>query len=229
MNTSSLVRALVSLASMLMVTSAFAASKADIDEAMSHDGLRKITVRGIDLAYARPGATLAAYKRIKLDPVDVAFRKDSDTPTTGGRTRISAERREAVRSAVAKMVQEEFARELEKNSSYQLVNESGPDVLRVKAHIINLYVTAPDTDTKAAGMSRTYAMSAGEMSLVAELYDSESGEVLARVVDRREARSSGAMKLANSVTNESDFRDIASFWARILRKSLDKAHGIGKK
>jgi hypothetical protein len=72
-------------------------------------------------------------------------------------------------------------------------------------------------------------MSAGEMSLVAELYDSETGEVLARVVDRREARRSDTMQYTNSVTNQGDFRQIASGWARILRNGLDKAHGIGKK
>jgi hypothetical protein len=67
------------------------------------------------------------------------------------------------------------------------------------------------------------------MSLIAELYDSETGEVLARLVDRREARRAGRLNYTNSLTNESDFRYIAAGWARILRNSLDKAHGIGKK
>jgi hypothetical protein len=67
------------------------------------------------------------------------------------------------------------------------------------------------------------------MSLIAELYDSETGEVLARVVDRREARRAGTLSYTNSATNEDDFRYIANGWARILRNSLDKAHGLGKK
>jgi hypothetical protein len=83
--------------------------------------------------------------------------------------------------------------------------------------------------TKTAGRSRTYTVSAGEMTIFAELYDSETGEVLARVVDRREARSSGRLTLTNSVVNASEARSIASNWARILRNGLDKAHGIGKK
>jgi hypothetical protein len=37
------------------------------------------------------------------------------------------------------------------------------------------------------------------------------------------------MQYTNSVTNQGDFRQIASGWARILRNGLDKAHGIGKK
>jgi hypothetical protein len=215
------------LASTLLSATAFAVTKADVEEAMSQDGLRKITVKGIDLAYARPGATLAGYNRIKLEPVDVAFHKDWDPAMSRSRTKISAEQRETIRTGVAKIVQEEFAKELQKNGGYQLVNEAGPDVLRVKTNIVNLYVNAPDTG--APGLSRTYTISAGEMSLIAELYDSETGEVLARVVDRREARRAGTLNYTNSLTNESDFRYIATGWARILRNSLDKAHGIGKK
>ena len=194
---------------------------------MSHDGLRKISVKGIELAYARPGATLAGYNRIKLDPVEVAFHKDWDPTMSRSRIKVSAEQREAIRTGVAKLVYEEFAKELQKNNTYQVVNETGPDVLRVKTNIVNLYIAAPDTAT--AGPSRTYVVSAGEMSLVSELYDSETGEILARVVDRREARRSPTLMYVNSVTNESDFRLIASGWARILRNGLDKAHGIGKK
>jgi len=110
---------------------------------------------------------------------------------------------------------------------YILYSFARNERVRVKTNIVNLYVAAPDTG--AAGPTRTYTISAGEMSLVAELYDSETGEVLARVVDRREARRSDQLQYTNSVTNQGDFREIASGWARILRSGLDKAHGIGKK
>jgi len=109
-----------------------------------------------------------------------------------------------------------------------VVDEVGPDVLRVKVHIVNLYVTAPDTG--GAGRSRTYTVSAGEMTLFAELFDSETGETLSRVVDRRVARSAGGrMTLSSGMANRAEAQDIASSWARILRTALDNAHGVGKK
>jgi hypothetical protein len=227
MNTIESVRVVTLLASALLLRSAFAASNADLEKAMGYDGLQKISVKGIDLAYARPGATLAGYNRVMLEPIDVAFSKDWNPTRTGSNIKLSAEERENIRTGVAKIVYEEFVKELQNKSSYQVVNEAGPDALRVKAHIVNLYVNAPDT--KTAGRSRTYTVSAGEMTIFAELYDSETGEVLARVVDRREARSSGRLTLTNSVVNASEARSIASNWARILRNGLDKAHGIGKK
>jgi len=114
---------------------------------------------------------------------------------------------------VAKLVYEEFVKELQSKGSYSVVDESGPDVLRVKASVIDLYVNAPDSRT--AGRSRTYTSSAGEMTIFAELFDSETGEVLVRVVDRREARNSGMLTLTNSVVNASEAQDIAANWARI--------------
>lgn len=48
------------------------------------------------------------------------------------------------------------------------------------------------------------------MTIVAELYDSETGEIIARVIDRREARRAGTLMLTSSATNEDDARSIAS-------------------
>lgn len=138
MNTIKYVRIVALLASPLLLTPAFAASNADLEKAMSYDGLQKISVKGIDLAYARPGATLAGYNRVKLEPIDVAFHKDWEPMMSRSRIKLSAEERENIRTGVAKIVYEEFVKELQKKGSYQLVNETGPDVLRVKAKIVNL-------------------------------------------------------------------------------------------
>jgi len=215
------------LASMTLLTSGFAATKEDLEKAMSYDGLQKITVKGIDLAYARPGATLAAYDRVKLEPVDVAFRKDWNPKVPGSRIKVGTAERENIRTGVAKIVYEEFVKELQNKSSYKVVDEAGSDVLRVKVKILNLYVNAPDTGT--ASISRQYTVSAGEMTMLAELYDSETGEILARVVDRSGGRQTDRFSLSSSATNTEEARSAASGWARVLRNGLDKAHGIGKK
>ena len=208
------------------LSGAFAAGTAELDQAMAHDGLQKIAIKGVDLAYARPGATLSGYKRVRLDPVEVGFHKDWDPQRTGSRLKLSTSERESIKSGVSQLVQEEFTRELQAKNAYQVVSVSGPDVLRVKASIVNLYVNAPDT--QSAGRSRTYTVSAGEMTIYVEMFDSETGQLLARMVDRSVARDTGVMNLSSSVVNSSEARAIAGAWARTLRNGLDKAHGIGK-
>ena len=213
------------LALTVVVTSSLAATRKDLEAAMSHDGLQKTSVKGLDLAYALPGASLAAYKRIKLDPVDVEFDKAWDPTRPGSWIKLSSDEREKIRANVAKLVEDEFARELQTGGAYQIASEAAPDVLRVKVSILDLYLNAPSDS--GAGRSRTYIRSAGRMTLLADLSDAASGQTLARVADHREADSIARTERANRLVNEDAAREVAGAWARILRKALDKAHAIG--
>jgi len=200
-------------------------SEKDLDARMAGDGLQKTKVKNIDLAYARPGASLAAYKRVKIDPVEVAFSPSWNPTRTGSALKLSTQEKDNIRAGVAKLVEEEFAREIQAGGRYPVVAETGADVLRVKAAIVNLYINAPDT---GMGRQRTIVSSAGEMTLIAELSDGATGQVLARVADRREAPST-RMQITNGVVNESEARTIAAGWAKTLRKALDNAQALGAK
>ena len=213
------------LALTLALTGSLAATKKDVDDAMSSGGLQKTSVKGLELAYVRPGASLAAYKRVKLDPVEVQFDRSWDPTRTGSRIKLSSEEREKIRASVAKLVEEEFTKTLQKGGVYQIATEPGPDVLRAKISVLNVYINAP-TGT-GAGRSKTYVSSAGQMTLLAELSDSMSGQLLARVADRREANSLARMERADRIENEGAAREVAAAWAQILRNALDKAHSIG--
>ena len=128
---------------LLPATASSASSSKALEEAMGQDGLHKIKVKGIELVYAKPGASLANYKRVKIDPVEVAFHKSWDPTRTGSNIKVSSTERQQILDGVAKLVQEEFTRELQSKSGYAVTEETGDDVLRVKIHIVNLYVSAP--------------------------------------------------------------------------------------
>ncbi len=183
----------------------------------SHDGLQLRESKDLDLLYVRPEATLAGYRSVLLDPVEVAFHKSWKPDTR----RVRQSDRERIRKELAEEARAVFTKELVKDGRYQMASAPGPDVLRVTAAIINLYVTAPDT--MEAGISRTYTVSAGEMTLVAELRDSETGEILARAADRKAASNNGLMQWTTRVTNVAEARQILGSWAKILRKALDAA------
>jgi len=63
------------------------------------------------------------------------------------------------------------------------------------------------------------------MTLVAELRDSVTGELLGRVVDTRRGRSTGMMQFTNNVTNTADARRAIGVWATALRQGLDEVYG----
>jgi hypothetical protein len=104
---------------------------------------------------------------------------------------------------------------------YPVVDQAAEDVLLLRPAIINLDVNAPDTPR--AGRSRTYTDSAGEMTLYVELYDSVTGDLIAKAVDRRVDRNSGYYTWSNSVTNRAAADRILKGWAEILVTALNEA------
>lgn len=215
----------VLLAAMLAAGTARPTTQAEFDKRMSYDGLVPVQVTGLSLAYKRPDATLAGYKRVMIEPVEVRFAKDWKPTQSGSRLPLSAAAREDIRTGLARLVRDQFEKALTAQGRYPMVNEAGPDVLKLRINIANLYVNAP---AAASGTAPSYQfnMSAGEMTLFLEMFDSETGQILARAVDRQEGRSSALLKMADGVTNVGAAETIAGHWARIMRDAFDRAHGM---
>ena len=104
---------------------------------------------------------------------------------------------------------------------YTLADEDGYNVLRVTPQIVNLYIAAPDKP--ASGRNRTYVANTGHMTLVLELRDSVTQQLLGRVVDSVQGRRSGTFQLASSVTNLAAARAAVTNWADVLLTALNHA------
>jgi len=222
MSTPSLARRSIALA---LALSLFALGRSVLaaDPPEEFEGLKRVEHKKLDHFYVLPAADLAGYKRIRLDPVDVAFDKNWN-PNQYERSpsrKITASDMEKIKSTVATEFRKVFAEDLGE-AGYKLVDEDGEDVLRVTAAIINLYITAPDKMT--AGRSRTYVTSTGHMTLAIALRDSVTGQFLVRAFDSVQARDTGNFMISSSVHNLGDAREAFHRWAEILRKGLDDAN-----
>lgn len=186
------------------------------------DGLKLVKRPGLDTVYVREDVSLAKYRKVMLDPVEVSFDKNWD-PRRGTASRLEAADPVAIQKGLAELAREVFRRELEKKGGYPLVAEPGDDVLRVRARIVDLYINAPEAQSAAS--TRVYVVNAGEMTLMAELYDSVTNTLLARVIDRQRGLERGLneLQIANRVTNTAEADRILTFWASRLRNALDKA------
>lgn len=187
---------------------------------MEAEGLVRVDVKGVDQVYARRGADLSAYKKVMLDPIEVSFRRGWDPHPAG--TPISAEENQEIRNGLAQVLKDEFTAELVRSGRYPVVDAPGDDVLRIKADIRDLSINAPDL--MRPGRVRSYTVSTGEMTLVAELRDSSTGDLIARVIDQRRDPDLPWFELTTRVTNEAAARRAAARWAGILREQLDAAH-----
>lgn len=188
------------------------------------DGLIQQPHPRLNAVFVKPDAEIRAYRSVKLDPLQVEFARNWD-PNRGGRsqlTRLDAGDLTAIKGGLADLFHEIFRAELERGG-YQLVTEPGPDTLRVTPAVVDLFITAPDTMTP--GRSRTYTANSGRMTLVVELRDSMTDEILARAVDTRSGRRTGTMNITNRVTNTADARRAIGIWATALREALDELYG----
>jgi hypothetical protein len=186
------------------------------------DGLEQRKAKGVDAVYVRPGVEFKAYRNFLIDPVEVYFDKDWKPNRTGSASRrLTTEQIEKIRGEMASEFRRIFAEELAAGG-YDVVAAPLDDTLRLTAGLADVYITAPDT--MSAGRTRTYTRSAGRMTLVMELRDGPTGQLLARVIDRHEDDSMYA-QWTTSVTNSAEFREAVKGWAKRLVTALDKVTG----
>src|SRR5262245_24812624 len=204
------------LAMILGFASAFAE---DMPE--SWDGLVQIKPKRVDAAFVLPGADFRPYTKVMLDPTEVAFRKDWVKDINQTKRDVSSHVTEEDAKeilAAARSNFDDIFREAYEKAGLTVVTAPGPDVLRLSAGVIDLYLNAPDPMT--AGRSRTYTANAGEATLVLEARDSATNALLGRVLDRRETTDTGTMTMTSRVTNVADFRSLFRNWANICVKGL---------
>jgi hypothetical protein len=197
---------------------------ASTDAVTEWDGLVRQPNTRLNAVFVKPDAQIVAYRSVMLDPVQVSFDSNWD-PNRGARSmsaRLNSDDIAAIKSDLADLFRQIFRDELARGG-YQLVDQPGPETLRVTPAIINLFINAPDTS--APGRTRTYTADSGRMTLVVELRDSETGTLLARAVDTQTGRGAGMWTITNRVTNTADARRAIGVWASALRRGLDELYG----
>ncbi|MEN8210103.1 MAG: DUF3313 family protein [Thermodesulfobacteriota bacterium] len=193
----------------------------------THDGLVLVSDTKFGEVYKKPYAQLIEYKKFILAPCQVAFEKNWLGDQNMNRNlsqRVSQKDVNRIKQALSTECDKYFKQALLQEPAYPLTDITDKDqpVLILRPSIINLEINAPDV--RSPGRSRIFTTSAGEMTLFLELIDSISGEILARVVDKRQGLDSGRMQWTNSITNRVEAERILAQWARLLRSELDAAY-----
>ena len=188
------------------------------------DGLEYRKTKGLDGVYVRPGVEIKAYKSLVLAPVQVAFDKnwDPNKNSRGLAGQLSSDDMQEIRENMASEFRRIFGEQLA-GAGYDVVAKPLDDTLVVAAALADVYINAPDQ--MSSGRSYSYTMNAGRMTLVMELRDGPTGQLLARVVDRYAGKQTSYATIANSVTNSAEFRQAITAWAKRLVKGLDSLEG----
>ena len=192
------------------------------------DGLYRVDNSVMAMAWVKPDMDLTGYTKFTLDPVVVAYQRDPQgrrSATAGGNQNfaLNPEQMENFRN----MFREAVVAALTENDGYELVDAPAPDVLRITAELVDLVVRVP---TDRSGRDRTFARSYGEVTLLLELRDSQSGEIYARAADRRDPTtnpSGNSMREVSPTFVRADVQRLFEYWANHLRDSLDEIRTVG--
>ena len=213
---------LLSISTMLCLAATSALAKQPDMPEVTEDGLHLVPDSKLAIVYAEPGADLSGYQRVMLMDAYVAFRKNwarDQRRSSVHSLRITSNDMEKIKTDLAKEFHDVFKTTLE-NGGYEVVGEAAEDVLLIRPAIINLDVNAPDTPRTMG--TRVYTDSAGEMTLYVELFDSVTGDMIAKALDRR-IDNQAFYTWTNSVTNKKAAEKILNGWASILVTALNEA------
>jgi hypothetical protein len=118
-----------------------------------------------------------------------------------------------------------YTSELATMKNAELVNSPGRDILLLSVRAINVTATVSPRSVGNVGRGTIALQAVGEVTLVLELFDSRSGEILARAVDTKTVVGAAIAQDGNMVTSWEGAGQLSARWASTTRSRLDTLLG----
>lgn len=174
-------------------------------------GVSKVKDRDFDEVYVRGAGNFSQYQKILIEPVDVLYGRDKELEDLSERDLQG--RQDYLYDALVASFGEAF----------EIVDEPGPDVLRLKASLTSVWFNKPSLDyqkqSKYVQLSSFNSFYTGRAAFQADIKDSVSGELLGVVVDHRKGWSVNNNS-KNRWTFWGDAEDAMDKWAERLPSRL---------
>ena len=189
---------------------------------ITHDGLHRVDNTRMQMVWVKPGLDLSGYDKIRLVGAGIEYRS---VKAVGNANRIPGNRTDFPidadkRQKLEEVVREVFLEELSTSQQFTIVTEEGPDVLEVTGALIDVVSNVPP---QAMGRSDYYLSKLGEASLILEVRDSQSNEIILRAADRQGVEPAFVTRSSQAFTINEVKKEVRT-WARILKDGLDGLH-----
>ncbi len=190
-------------------------SDADVTE----EGLHRVHPSIMEAAWVRPDLDLSRYTRILLVPTGVQFREVAGrrynvrTKATVTEFPLDDQKKEWLRGVWRRAVDAKF------EESYGLYDGVGSNVLVVQGFLVDVVSRIPPD---SVGSDISVIRDPWSASVVLELRDGTTTELLARTIDRRNAEG-----LVNVSTVWVRTEDLVERWAQVLSDRLEQLSDVG--
>jgi hypothetical protein len=189
---------------------------------ISEDGLVKVARTPGGAIYEAGGFAFAAFGGLVVDECSVRFRDSwqrDQNRNRGPSGRVTDEDMDQMRQLFAASCREILATELASFAVPEGEAADGRKVLAVRPAVIDVDIAAPDV--LAAGGQTQYATTPAAMELRLDLVDTDTGQTVARVIDRRRADTTMVLRPATRVSNMAEVERVFRQWATRVREYLE--------
>ena len=194
----------------------FAATSASAQT--NFEGLREIKTQTWDRVEVRPNVVFTVYTGIMLGDVRIAYR-------TPDRSQQQFPFTDKQKAQFQQTLESAYTSELVTMRNAELVNAPGRDILLLSVRAINVTATVPPRSVGGVGRATIALQAIGEVTLVLELFDSRSGEILARAVDTQTVVGAAIAEDGDMITNWEGAGQLSARWAATTRSRLDRLLG----
>lgn len=155
----------------------------------------------VEYAYINEQADFSQYTKLMSGGLEIYYPEDGEPPDPAEIDRIRGYFSDAFTNAIG--------------DAYDIVAEPGPGVMKVRGQVIDMKMTSGGATLDVSGRLRD-VVAHGELTLLMEMSDSVTGQVLARAGDK----STDISGNKDDATWD-DVRRAAEYWASLFRGWLD--------
>ncbi len=184
----------------------------------NYEGLTEVRVQSLDHAQLRTSVVFSVYTGVMLGNVELAFR----TPDRSAQQfPLSDEQKDRLHAALTSAFLSEFVN----IQNLELVTAPGRDVLRLSVRLQDITAAVTTGSGSNVGRAAMALKAVGEVTLVLELFDSQTGEILARAVDTKVVEGAAIAQDGAVISKWDGIEQLCARWASTARMRLESLLG----
>jgi len=166
----------------------------------------------LDDVFIKENADFSGYDSVIIDDVSVWY------PEEFAPSAENADKAQANLQKAQLLFRESISKAL--SDRYQVTDKAGKNVLRVSVEFVDLRAATSTADVPRDLSRYDFKTKPGHITMVSQLFDSKSGEQLARAADLGKQQSFGGNGVVDWDAIGSDF----DYWASIFSSWMDRIH-----
>jgi len=186
---------------------------ARVTETLTVDGLQLVVDEKRRKIFVKPGVDLTKFSRVLIDPVMVSYSNSPDAEATTPVRTLDPE----IEERLGSLLQSGLAKEVERRGRLEVLEEPGPEVVRVQGWLYDVVVGEP-----AANDRRNAPVCFARMAVILTVRHSQTAQALARVVHRARFSCSDNSTRTYQTARWSDVESGIEPWTKMLAISLEE-------